>query len=265
VHLFQKIIECFRPPKAMVFVDYEYWYYSYRNLFGLQPNLAEWVTELRTQYDIADVRVFADFTSPGLYGEKKKLSAVTEAIFDTEGESSYRKKDMTDFVMLDSIYQCADYERNIGTYILFTGDGHFHSVVKYLVGKKHKNVIIYGVLDSISKRLQETATDYITMPLSAERIAVYRRMIIENLAYVVDKVNIIPTFKGTIDAVVRKYGVNADEVHKVLSDMIDQGYVVRKDYYVEFKKSVKIVAADWDKLIADGYWSPEEQSATQRI
>lgn len=53
-------------PKAMAFVDYEYWYYSYQSLFHIKPNPAAWKAELEEQYDIADIMVFYDFSSPKL-------------------------------------------------------------------------------------------------------------------------------------------------------------------------------------------------------
>lgn len=258
----QRFLDLFRSGKAIAFVDYEYWYYSYKNLFGLRPDFAAWVKDLRTKYDLADVRVYADFSSPGLYKEKSKLLSVTESVIDTEAESPYRKKDMTDFIMLDSIYQTVNHSRRIGTYILFTGDGHFHSVVRYITERKHRKVIIYGVQDSISRRLQESATDCISLPLTPERTEAYRRMIIENLAYVMDQPEIIPTFKGTVAAVSRKYEANAEEIQRVLSDMIEQGDVVRRERQVAFRKSVRIVAANWDKLIKDGYWDPVKQRIT---
>lgn len=265
MNIIRHFLNLFHSNKAIAFVDYEYWYYSYKNLFGLQPDLASWVQELRSQYDLADVKVYADFSSPGLSGEKRKLLAVTGSVIDTEAESPYRKKDMTDFVMLDSLYQSVNHARKIGTYILFTGDGHFNSVVRYITDRKHKKVIIYGVQDSISRRLQESATDCIALPLIPERTEAYRRMIIENLAYVMDKPDIIPTFLGTVTAVSRKYGVNSEEVQRVLSDMIEQGYVVRKERLVGFRKNVRIVAANWDKLIEEGYWDSEEQRFVEQI
>ena len=63
-------------------------------------------------------------------------------------------------------------------------------------------------------------------------------------------------------AVSRKYEANAEEIQRVLSDMIEQGYVVRRERQVAFRKSVRIVAANWDKLIKDGYWDPVKQRIT---
>ena len=34
-------------PKAAIFVDYEHWYYGYRNNFQMKPNIEEWLKELK--------------------------------------------------------------------------------------------------------------------------------------------------------------------------------------------------------------------------
>ena len=88
----------------MVFVDYEYWFYSYKNKYNLRPDTAAWRAELEKQFDIEDIMIFADFSSPGIGEELAKLRNITNTIIETGTATQYRKKDMTDFVMLDYIY-----------------------------------------------------------------------------------------------------------------------------------------------------------------
>lgn len=259
MNFLKKLFRFKKSPKAIVFVDYEYWYYSYRNLVGTQPDVEEWITQLKKQYDIIEVKIFANFTLPGLINQKRKLEKLNITIVNTEGESAYKKKDVTDFVMSDSIYQCAVDKKRIGTYILFTGDGHFHSVVRYLVEKKRKEVIVYGVVESTSRKLMETATCCITVPQIEHRMDDYIQMIIDNLAYATSQKSIIPTFKSTIDIVSRRNNVKAQDIHMALTYMLEQGYVVKKDHYVDFRRKVKVVSLNWDKLIAKGYWDPKKQ------
>ena len=52
--------------KAMVFVDYEHWYYGYRNQFHMKPNIDEWVEELKAEYDVVKLYVFGDFSEKGI-------------------------------------------------------------------------------------------------------------------------------------------------------------------------------------------------------
>ena len=62
-----------RSKRAMVFVDYEYWFYSYKNKYNLRPDTAAWRAELEKQFDIEDIMIFADFSSPGIGEELAKL------------------------------------------------------------------------------------------------------------------------------------------------------------------------------------------------
>lgn len=246
-----------KKPKAMVFVDYEYWFYSYKTRFGIRPDPAQWRRSLEEEYRISDIMVFADFSSPGLGDERNKLREITNTIIETGTDTQRRKKDMTDFVMLDYIYQFADSNRRVGTYILFTGDGHFQSVVKYLVQKKRKKVTVYGVEDSFSRRLISSASKTVTLPFEDEVYKNYRRMIIENMAYVASKPNIIPTYTTTAEAVSKKYGVPVEGIKAAISKMSEEGYLERRSRKVDFNRTVKIIAPVWEKLIADGLWSTE--------
>ena len=44
--------------KALVFVDYEYWFYTYKNLLNLEPNTKSWRQELDDNYSVLDILVF---------------------------------------------------------------------------------------------------------------------------------------------------------------------------------------------------------------
>ena len=90
----------------MVFVDYEYWFYSYKNKYNLRPDTAAWRAELEKQFDIEDIMIFADFSSPGIGEELAKLRNITNTIIETGTATQYRKKDMTDFVERVGVQVC---------------------------------------------------------------------------------------------------------------------------------------------------------------
>lgn len=254
-----------RKSEALVFVDYEYWFYTMRNLLHIAPDAAAWLAEITEKYTCRRILFCADFSSPGLFGEKEKLEKLSVDVVDTAENSTYRKKDMTDFVLLDEIYQSIDREKRVKNYILFTGDGHFQSVARYLKEKKKKNVILYGILNSVSRRLQEAASSYVLLPGMNVQEACYRRMVVENFAYIADKDHILPTFMGTAEAIARRNAVPSEEVQRVMRAMLDEGLIERRDHYVEFRRTIKIIAPVWDKLIAEGYWDPEKQCALQKV
>mgnify|MGYP002461434668 CR=1 FL=1 len=75
----------------MVFVDYEYWFYSYKNKYNLRPDTAAWRAELEKQFDIEDIMIFADFSSPGIGEELAKLRNITNTIIETGTATQYRR------------------------------------------------------------------------------------------------------------------------------------------------------------------------------
>ena len=168
---------------------------------------------------------------------------------------------MSHFVMLDYIYQAAALRPQISTYILFTGDGHFQSIVKYLVQKLGKRVIVYGVLGATSARLKDVASETHELPTSHDVVLKRYKMVIENMVYA-SKRDIITTFHSTAEAVARHYNIPQTEAYATVSDMLNKGFLVQKQRRVDFNRSVKIVAADWDKLIQAGLWEPTTQVAS---
>lgn len=240
--------------KAIAFVDYEYWFYSYKTRFGITPNPVKWLEDIKETYDITQVWVFGDFSNPAFKEEVGKIRCVTNNIIETGNTYHNKKKDMTDFVMLDYIYRAADENRRIRTYLIFTGDGHFQSVVKYLVEKKKKKVVLCGIRDSMSRQLQTVASDLMLYPKDEVKFREYAKMIVSNMAYVSDKDSIIPTFWGTVEAVARHNNVPQDVVVDTLKKMLDMGYIVRKERRIKFQKTVMVLTANWEKLIKDGLW-----------
>ena len=57
-------------------------------------------------------------------------------------------------------------------------------------------------------------------------------------------------------AVARHNGVEEPEVAAALQEMLDKGLVVRKDRRVDFNRTVKVITANWEALIAEGLWDP---------
>lgn len=240
-----------RKPKAIVFVDYEHWFYSYRNIWGIKPNVSAWRRELEAKYRIEYIEFFADFSNPAISDEKAYLESIADRVYDTRDELVRRNKDMTDFVMLDHIYRSAVKYRCIPNYVLFTGEGNFKAVMKFLRDRR-KTVISYGVSGAYSGMLRESANETMTVPTEEEIYIHYRDYIIDNLAYVVDNGKIIPTFNGTIDAVSEKHGLQPQAVKTVLRRLIDEGYVYQRPHSFGIGKTVKRLTANWDRLIAEG-------------
>lgn len=241
--------------RAIVFVDYEYWFISYKNLYKIKPDLKGWYEGLSRQYEQLDIYFFADFTG-NLKNELPEIRKITNHIVETRNKNERLKKDMTDFVMLDYIYQMGTEKRIPETIVIVSGDGHFQSVVRYLVTKLKKTVIVYGVMHSFSQQLKEAATEIVELPSSKEQMGRYMQMVIHNMAYVVEHPKIIATFTGTEKAVARKNQVPEEKIRATLNIMLEKNYLYKHKQYVDFNKQIPVLAANWDLLIKEGLYVP---------
>ena len=91
----------------------------------IKPCPMIWRKKLEEKYELSDIMVFGDFTQKEISEELRKLRSITNTIIETSNVFLECKKDMTDFIMLDYIYQSVEARKDVDTYILFTGDGHF--------------------------------------------------------------------------------------------------------------------------------------------
>ena len=172
-----------RKPAAMAFVDYESWFYTYKNLLSLEPNTKSWRQELDDNYNVLDILVFAEFSNNKYLNKQiTPLRNITNTIIETYQQTGTRKKDMTDFIMLDYIYQTAATRKDVDVFILFTGDGHFHSVVKYLTQTLKKKVVVYAIKESLSLQLKAIASEVRIPPDEDTTFHQYAPYIVEDLA-----------------------------------------------------------------------------------
>ena len=120
---------------------------------------------------------------------------------------------------------------------------------------KKKKVVVCGISDTISRQLQAVAEKEMLFPTGNAAFRKYASMIARNMQYVEKKPNIIPTFWGTVDAVVRKNHVQQEPITEALKQMLDKGYIVRQERVLDDGKTVMILAANWEALTKAGLWS----------
>ena len=241
--------------KALMFIDYEHWYYSYRENFDMKPDIKTVFHFVRESYDIDRIFLFGDLTRSEL---KDSLAGITSAdaeVIDTGETFFHRKKSVTDFVMLDHIYRNA-VRQDVSTFILLSGDGHFRFAAQYLrdLGKE---VILYAVMGSTSKALRELATDFVDLPLEDERYRCYFRMVGEQMAYLTERTSYAPTFLKTAEAVARNNKVPCDRIIDAMRKMLDIGYLTQKDQVSTYGRDMRVLKINWDKMIEDGIWDPD--------
>lgn len=252
LNLFKK--EKVNPVKAAAFVDYEHWYYSIQNNFHLKPDPVAWRSELDQKYSIDTIMVFADFSHKGLREEITKIRSITNTIIETQNSFPRYKKDMTDFIMLDYIYQYVAEHPETGTIILFTGDGHFQSVTKYITQKLERNVIVYAIKNAFSSQLKNAATKSFEIPTEKEVLEAIYPLIISILEYISNKTS-FPTFMRTVEAVANRNNIEQEFVHAALADMINKGWIEHDTQKLHFR-TISTLKVNWTKLKEAGLWIP---------
>lgn len=242
-------------PKAIVFVDFEYWTISQDKLFHLPVNPLAWYETLKKSYDLVDIRFYGDFSNERLRGDIERLREISHQLIETRNVSSYYKKDFTDFILLDGIYQTLLFHNDFDTYILFTGDGHFCPVVSCLRDKCKKEVVVYGIRGSFNNGLKKVCSSYVELPEESEVSFHYEAMVLSNLEYLEQRTeNAHPTFWRTIDVVAEHNNVDRELIKAALLRLKEKGYIRDKDFHVGMKRTVPGIAADWEKLQADRVW-----------
>ncbi len=253
ISIFGKLFGNTKKKEAAVFVDYEHWHVSLYKKYSMRPQIKQWRDSIARDYTIADIHFFGDFSNPGMKYEIPLIREVTNNVIETQNTSPFHKKDFTDFIMLDYIYQSAVKKGSPDTYIIFTGDGHFASVVKFLVNVCKKHVIVYAVRDGLSGMLKSAASVCIELPLE-EDVKKYRYSLISDY---IDEIfessnhRVYPTFVPVVDGVCQKYKLEKPLVKSTLEEMISLGYVVQRFKPLYNGRRIKYLYTDKNKLISD--------------
>ena len=247
-----------KKPRAIAFVDFEHWYISNEKLHNQKPDVTAWRDELAETYTIDDIYFFGDFSNPSLRSEIENIRRVTNLIIETKNASGFYKKDFTDFIMLDNIYQTAINRNDIDTFIIFSGDGHFSSVVTYLRNKCGKEVGVYGIRDATSSQLKSAANWVKEIPLFEERLKGFYYPVLQNLRQLEMRSKpSYPAFKATCEYVSKYYALDERDVKSAMLEMLEKGYLVQKEQTVSGKQ-LRVLKADWAKAMADGIWKDTE-------
>lgn len=235
-------------PRAIAFIDYEHWYISYDRLLHAKPDIKGWRSMLAEQYDLREMLFFADFSNDALRQEISRIREVSSSIIETQNTSSRYKKDFTDFIMLDHIYQRAFFAQDIDVFLIFSGDGHFSSAVSFLINRCSKKVGVYGVRDAMSQQLKNTASFFMEIPELDLGNREYYPQIFRSLKNLEEKQTSqktpqYPTFWGTVDAVAGRVHAPKQDIADALRRLLEHGYLYQSEKTVsslpKFEKGKK--------------------------
>lgn len=236
-------------PKAVAFVDYEHWYVSLSRNYGIRPNIKGWFEDLSKRVNLTEAFFFADFSHTSLSDEIGRIRPFSNKIIDTRSTSGV-KKDFTDFIILDNIYQKALMSDDIDIFILFSGDGHFSSVTSFLKNIYSKEVGIYGISGSFSRQLQQTASWCVTLPTEQDAHGLEYKLIFDELK----KNNIMYDKQALINTISSAHkNINQSNLKQTIDLLISEGTV--SEHSVGRSKNVlPQLFVDWDKVAKSGIY-----------
>ena len=242
-------------PDAVAFVDYEHWYISMEKLYNQKPDIQAWFEDLKKKCNIKEVVFFANFSKfRDKEAETKRIRNFTNKIIDTFNPDSHYKKDFTDFIILDNIYQKAFQKGSPELFIIFSGDGHFSSALAFLRNFCNKQVGIYGVSGCISKNLINNADWCEEVPLKIDETAIiydhlftYLKECEKNTAY-------FPTFMRTAEEISNQTGIDIEKVSNVLSELIKQDYISQVMERTNRARPIKTLKTDWKLIARHNIW-----------
>lgn len=236
---------------AIVFVDYEHWYYGYNNIFSMKPNVEEWYRELTEEYNVKELMFFGDFNGSAIENELPRLEKITKSVVHTASTKDGVDKDFTDFIILDSIYREAAKKGSPEVFIIFTGDAHFNLAIKYLRDIK-KKVIVYGVKHSLSNKLKSSANSYVEMPRTKQEQQYYYDAILKSLSILQNRRK-MATYTKTIENVSSHNGISKERIKSALDDLMNNKYLTIEEKKYHGKKP-KVLRVNWRRLKEDGLW-----------
>ncbi len=240
---------------ALVFVDFEYMQISHKNRYGIEPPVLDWYRTLCAEYDVKELYVFADFSNPAMKNNLPHLRQITDNIIETQNTASRHKKDFTDFFLLDKMYQKAFENNRAQTYILFTGDGHFGAVSRFLIRHCKKEVVIYGVEGNISGTLYNQVTRVVEYP----DMETVQKEYIPLLAKLYDTLQKNAKQKQTLDmqtvaaSAEKQLKLDRTAAKMTLEAMAEKGYLSYREEWVSSLKRTRILVCDKEALRADGF------------
>ena len=244
--------------KAIAFVDYEHWYISlYRN-YGARPNIGLWFDDIKKRATLTEAVFFADFSHQSLADEIRRIRLFSNKIVDTRSATGNSKKDFTDFIVLDHIYQKALSNSDIDLFILLTGDGHFSSVVSFLKNIYSKEVGVYGVKNSFSRQLRETASWSIELPFAEEIAERYIKLVLDSIVeFEKSSPGKIITVSKVLQIAATKPNVSENELQSAIKTLIEKGYLSQREVASRNRRSETALFIDWNKLSRESIYQKQ--------
>ncbi|MDR1734619.1 MAG: NYN domain-containing protein [Oscillospiraceae bacterium] len=234
--------------RTAVYVDYESLYWSFYNQLAALPDLELLVADIKKNAAVAKITVFGDFQSEPLGSERQRIRTVTNDIIDCSSHSD-RRKDFTDFIMLDHMYRDILQNSSMEQFILVTGDGHFSSFATFVRTFLDKSIGVYGVRGTLSNQLTVCASWAKVIDCVDADDSVYVRHLIHNFKLAEAKGTFL-TFKKTAAYTAQYHSGETLKYERILSQLIEDGYVF-KQVTNQYGKDFTAIMPNWERINAE--------------
>ena len=249
--LFKKKID-----RAIAVIDYEYWFYAMDNAFSRKPDVAAFNELLKGKYDVQKEYFFGRFVGPELTEEIEKIREAGGEIVDAQDQDNY-KNDRVDFYMLDYVYRAVLAEKDVTAVIIFTYDGGFVPMAKFLKEKLGKKIVFCGIRNTFAAKFKLVADEIIEVPGEDAVRNRWYDMIIDNFRYIHRHKDrpIYPTFLSTVTAVARLNDVPEEEIRVSLQELIDKKIIYKVEVAMnQGENTVRVLKLDKSRAQRNGLY-----------
>lgn len=223
--------------KTAVFIDHESWYYGLLNLHGDMTNVDNVLGVIEEQNEVTFKKAFGNlpFGEKQNILEREKLSTYGYKLEHTfEGNV---KGDLTDFVVVDSIYRSMINNPDIEKYIIISGDAHYLQVLRTL--KEYgKEVEIWAVFGTISAVFNEFCINVIYPDTNNNDLANK----ITQEVFISDTLSSMITSKNLVKSVSEKYNITEDKVWNELGMLVSKGILKEINFLNKKNKKQKYLS-----------------------
>jgi hypothetical protein len=233
-----------------VFVDYDTWFWTKHN--NRYSNSIDGLFErIKKSGMIAHVAIYGDFSKDFIKDERSRLEVkyprmVRDSAAHKDENNTTKKKDLTDFYLLDDIYQTLFTNPTINQFILIAGDGHFHSALAHLKMYHQKEVGVYALKGTLSPLLKNTATWFVELEpeFDFDFCSVFR------LLHNNEKKGLYSYFSS----VTSYLSNNIENAANAVSYILNEGYAYQEHIQVPNFGERKVIRVNWSKVEEDGLW-----------
>ena len=236
-----------------VFVDYDNWFWHIHNK-NATNDIDDIFNIIKEYSSIAHLSIYADFSHDFIKAEKARLDLKYPRMIHDCGSytdsNQFARKDLTDFYLLDDIYQTLFTNPRIEQFILVVGDGHFHSAISHIRMFHQKTVGVYALKGSLSPLIKNNADWFREIePQYSHDFS----KILSTLKYNEER-SYFSFFNSIVNLSSKYHNTDRNEIARALSYLIEHEYACQQKVEVPGEGERQVIKVDWPRVKQEGLW-----------